>query len=300
MRPVPRPGSGTPVTPDSRPFEIGELPPPAVAWLHPWQLVRTGYHALVSAVATGFLDRREMLAALEPRTCHDAQHHHGAPVHGTLVRATNSSGRSVLMLADDFEAKGVWVDYVADIGDSWNATYATTVMLAQPELTVSGRDQPLPAADVVVLGGDMVYPTPTRERYRTRMRSAFIAALGKPSPRAPSVLAIPGNHDWYDGLTSFVRQFCQGGLLGGWRLVQSRSYFAAKLTHGWSIWGIDIALDTRIDAPQQAYFLDILRGGEGKADFKPGDRIILCTAKPVWLERSESQRGSDPEPDRSS
>ena len=56
-----------------------------------------------------------------------------------------------------------------------------------------------------------------------------------------------------------MREFCQGGLFGGWQLVQSRSYFAAKVAPGWWIWGIDIALDTRIDSPQQAYFLDILR-----------------------------------------
>ena len=273
-------GSGRAGAPDAAPFASGELPPPAVAWLHPWQLVRTGYHAVVSAVATGFLDRREMLAALEavdlPTTRNDHDHS-----HGSLVRAKTSSGRSVLVLADAAK-KDLWLDFVADIGDSWNATYATTVMLAQPKLQVRGHGE-LSGADIVVLGGDMVYPTPTRERYAKRMRSAFIAALQEPPERAPSVLAIPGNHDWYDGLTSFVRQFCQGGLLGGWRLVQSRSYFAAKLIRGWWIWRIDIALDTRIDAPQQAYFLDILHGGDGEADFNPGDRIILCTAKPVWL-----------------
>ena len=41
--------------------------------------------------------------------------------------------------------------------------------------------------------------------------------------------------------------------------MQRRSYFAVKLTPGWWLWGIDIALDTSIDPPQQAYFLNLLQ-----------------------------------------
>ena len=116
------------------------------------------------------------------------------------------------------------------------------------------------------------------------------------------MFAIPGNHDWYDGLTNFFREFCQGGFIGDWRLFQRRSYFAVKLTKGWWLWGIDIALDTRVDSPQQDYFLSILKDsakdpdrGVGPPAEKPWpqnerfgaeDRVILCTAKPAWLEIS--------------
>ena len=37
----------------------------------------------------------------------------------------------------------------------------------------------------------------------------------------PTVYAIPGNHDWYDGLTGFLRQFGQDRWLGGWRTHQT-------------------------------------------------------------------------------
>ena len=278
---------------DDPPFLAGELPPRKVAWLHPLELVRTGYHALISRVATGFLDRREMLAAIDEG---DPPGH--ISDNPTLVRDKDvrSAPYCTLRTAADtvWQGKeGIWIDFVADLGDSWDATYATALLIAQRRLKVRGHVGELPQASVVVLGGDLVYPTPSRNAYGSRLRSAFIAAMPeKPPGRTPCLLAIPGNHDWYDGLTNFVREFCQGGLFGGWQLVQSRSYFAAKVAPGWWIWGIDIALDTRIDSPQQAYFIDIMRnrsqnpthGPPHQAEFVNGDRVILCTAKPVWLD----------------
>jgi hypothetical protein len=121
------------------------------------------------------------------------------------------------------------------------------------------------------------------------MRSALDAARPGTAEGGPNLLAIPGNHDWYDGLTNFVREFCQGGSIGGWFLVQRRSYFAVRLTNGWWLWGIDIALDTRIDSPQLAYFLSIVQGRrcEPGREFRASDNIILCTAKPAWLDPRE-------------
>jgi hypothetical protein len=281
---------------DEPPFPAGQLPPRKVAWLHPLELVRTGYHALISRVATGFLDRREMLAAIDEG---EPPGHVGS--NPTLVRTPRTATRPPILHASNLqkaEPEGIWIDFVADLGDSWDATYATAMLIAKNRLKVrglptdaDGNTEELPQASVLVLGGDLVYPRPSRNAYRTRLRSAFMAAFPKAaSKRTPCALAIPGNHDWYDGLTNFVREFCQGGQLGGWQLVQNRSYFAAKVAPRWWIWGIDIALDTRIDSPQQAFFLEILdkqkpRGAEaGPPDFVKGDGIILCTAKPVWLD----------------
>ncbi|MEY2513903.1 MAG: hypothetical protein QOJ89_1261, partial [bacterium] len=84
-----------------------------------------------------------------------------------------------------------------------------------------------------------------------------------------------GNHDWYDGLVSFLRLFCTTGWIGGWRTRQRRSYFALKLPNNWWIWAIDIQLDTYIDDVQLQYFADQKIG--------PGDKIILLTAKPSWV-----------------
>lgn len=263
----------------STPPEAGELPPKKVAWLHPWELLRTAYNVWLSTIAVEYIDRRETLAALG---------HIKIPPDG-LPPAVLRRGRTIdALCAPDHPETGLWVDFVADIGDSWEATHAVATLLAKREMPVSGHHETVRPADIVVLGGDLVYPTPNRERYRRRMREPFAAALPEyVNGRPPCLFAIPGNHDWYDGLTSFVREFCQGGTLGGWRLMQRRSYFAVKLTSNWWLWGIDIALDTRIDPPQQAYFQRVLNGQSASEGFHRGDNIILCTAKPVWTESSE-------------
>ena len=94
------------------------------------------------------------------------------------------------------------------------------------------------------------------------------------------VLAIPGNHDWYDGLVSFLGQFCARRAIGVWQSEQRRSYFAARLPHRWWIWGIDIAFEGPMDTPQLNYFQSIAR--QVAAD----ESVILCTAKPAWLDES--------------
>ena len=88
------------------------------------------------------------------------------------------------------------------------------------------------------------------------MAGPYAAALPAVSGHVPVLFAIPGNHDWYDGLTSFTRQFCQRRTIGAWQTEQFRSYFAAKLIRNWWIWGIDIQLGSDIDYPQLRYFRD--------------------------------------------
>jgi hypothetical protein len=267
--------------PSPPPLAAGELPPKKVAWLHPSQLLRTAYHVWLSTTAKEYIDKRETLAALGAIPAPEDD-----PLHpGVLDRGDTIDART----PNHYEAEGLWIDFVADMGDSWDATYAVATQLAKSQLQARGYAKSLPRAQVVVLGGDLVYPTPSRDRYRLRLRSAFQAALpgfSNGQPR-PCLFALPGNHDWYDGLTSFVREFCQSGDLGGWRMMQRRSYFAVKLTPGWWLWGIDIALDTRIDPPQQAYFLNVMRNRTPPDDFVPGDNIILCTPKPAWTESSK-------------
>ena len=66
--------------------------------------------------------------------------------------------------------------------------------------------------------------------------------------------------------------------MGGWRTEQRRSYFAVKLPQRWWLLGIDIQFDTYIDAPQIDYFRAVAE------EIEDGDGIILCTAKPSWVE----------------
>ena len=54
------------------------------------------------------------------------------------------------------------------------------------------------------MGGDEVYPIASLEGYQNRLVGPYRAAprrsTGDPATRAHGVA---GNHDWYDGLTSF-------------------------------------------------------------------------------------------------
>jgi hypothetical protein len=128
---------------------------------------------------------------------------------------------------------------------------------------------------VLVLGGDQAYPFATMEEYRNRLVGPFRSVLPW-TWRTRWLFAIPGNHDWYDGLASFVKQFCQGRWVGGWRSTQTRSYFALALPHNWHLWAVDVALGTDIDSGQLDYFEERARALE------PGAQIVLCSAKPTW------------------
>jgi hypothetical protein len=132
------------------------------------------------------------------------------------------------------------------------------------------------------MGGDEVYPTPSTKLYRDRTTGPYEAALqflepvGGANDVSATLYAIPGNHDWYDGLSAFLKQFCSRQWIGGWKTRQHRSYFAIQLPHGWWLWGIDIAFDTPIDSTQMKYFREAARV------LDPGDSVILATAKPSW------------------
>jgi hypothetical protein len=180
----------------------------------------------------------------------------------------------------------IWIDYVCDTGDGWNSTYTTAYTAAQPSIELeaapSAERHRLPRADLLVFGGDEVYPTPSRAEYHRRLIVPWETAFGDAQvDESPHVFAIPGNHDWYDGLTAFARLFCSnvgGRHFAGWRTRQRRSYFALKLPAGWWLIGSDGQLQADIDTPQIEYFRQV-------ADryMQPGDRVIVCLASPVWV-----------------
>ena len=72
-----------------------------------------------------------------------------------------------------------------------------------------------------------------------------------------AMFALAGNHDWYDGLTGFLRLFCQRRWIGGWKTRQRRSYFALRLPHHWWLLGTDFQLHSDIDQPQNDYFREV-------------------------------------------
>jgi len=228
---------------DERDVLGGWIRQPEVRWLDPGILARAGVEVAVSGTFGKFADKREI--QMQPQGPFD--------------------------YSKDGE---LWVDYLSDTGDGWAATQTMAWAVAQPSLKVGESD--LPRGRILLLGGDQVYPTAAPETYEDRFKGPFAAALPhSPLGQEPHMFATPGNHDWYDGLVSFLRLFCSGQWIGGWLTCQRRSYFAIKLPGNWWIWAIDIQLDTYIDDVQLQYFAD---QGVG-----PGDKVVLLTAKPSWV-----------------
>jgi hypothetical protein len=232
-----------------------------VRWLHPVELVRAGLRALLAGLFGAYADKRELQAAIREQ-----------PVFSYVPEAWDGQD------ADDDD---LWIDFAADVGDGFNATYAVARLIAEPSLTVAG--QTTQRGKIFILGGDEVYPSATAANYAHRMRGPYRAALPYTPEDHPHLYAIPGNHDWYDGLTAFLRLFTQNRWVGGWRTLQSRSYFALRLTRRYWLWGIDIQLSTDMDAPQIQYFRAV------SEQVQPGDRVILCTAEPSWVKAQEGR-----------
>jgi hypothetical protein len=265
---------------------LGFTPQDQVRWLSPQELARTAIKVGLSTLLTDYTDRREAQAAF-PST-------------------------RIEILPDDRDE--VWIDFLADLGDGFNSTYTVARMLAEPELSVlppsstGGESTTLPRAQLLVMGGDEVYPTPSAWAYENRLKGPYRAALGGPERGAPAgdglsengglleehggcepvdlscpvMVALPGNHDWYDGLTAFLRMFTQQRRIGGWRTAQSRSYFAVRLPHRWWLVGLDTQLGTYIDEPQIQFFREHL-----SAELQPGDAVIVCAPAPTWVRTGE-------------
>jgi hypothetical protein len=172
-----------------------------------------------------------------------------------------------------------WLDYVADIGDGFNPTYAIADAIARPELEVAdddgGRVKTQPGK-VLVFGGDEVYPYPTRLEYDTRTETPYrLAYAGR---ARPDLFAIPGNHDWYDSLIAFSRTFCRPERgFASCPTRQTRSYFALKLPADWWLFAFDLQLGQELDEPQVQYFKKVVA--------LLGDRtkIIACVPEPRWI-----------------
>jgi len=248
-----RPGDDTP-PPRPRSLEPHDLRftrQRAVRWFSPGVLTGSGLHVGLTSVFGSFLDKRELQARKEP----------------SIDRAYAARDE-------------LWIDYAADTGDGFPATMTVASHLGRRSLAVDvdGIEQTLPRGNILVLGGDEVYPSANADDYENRLDGPFRAALPWTDGEHPTMYGIPGNHDWYDGLTGFLRLFTQHRWMGGWTTRQSRSYFAVKLPHDWWLWGIDIQLGMYVDEPQLEFFGKVLE------ESSPGDKLILATPVPTWTE----------------
>lgn len=255
-----------------------------VGWYSPSQLLRTATEVLISSILGRHADRRSIEASNRPPKYFDFSR---AP-HFTNNQAHTKDEDKFNLAAKAFplapESGTLWIDYVSDLGDGWNSTYAVAYQLAQENFEVElpdGTKETLCRGNILIFGGDEVYPTAERKEYENRLVAPYKMALPT-KPTKPSFLfALPGNHDWYDSLSSFIEFFgdferCDFAE-GRWRVPQNRSYFALKLPRGWWILGVDVQLQSDLDHWQYKYFEKVVQM------MRPGDRVIFCCAEPYWM-----------------
>ncbi|HHI82688.1 MAG TPA: metallophosphoesterase, partial [Rhizobiales bacterium] len=240
-----------------------------VRWYSPALLARTGMRAAISTAVGQVADNREVRAALYP----------DPPLF-------DHSG--------DVGADGNFrLDFVADLGDGWDATFAVaSAICADTQMTNDGE---APRGDVLIMGGDEIYPEPSVDGYCERTVAPWNAAGCENGDFSTTLYAIPGNHDWYDGLHAFGDVFCrQGRPFPGFEAArfshlkprQANSYFALKLPHGWWLCGIDIQLNNRIDPPQYDFFESVAK------KISKGEQIILCAPTPSWVRETSGNPGA--------
>ena len=215
-----------------------------------------------------------------------------------------------------------WFDYIADSGDGQKAVY-NIAYLCQGDLWLpQAGSQPgagivslkavdngyrLPRGEFLLVGGDTAYHIADYETLADRFRKPLNWAykdrcLAGETPSRTYIYGIPGNHDYYDALDGFNRQFLEpitpptaaassstispyGQLkLEGFAREQKASYVALELPHDWKLWALDVQ-DGNLDKRQQAFFLETCVAGVAPK------KLIVATPEPV------TQFGKYTEPD---
>lgn len=232
--------------------------------------------------------------------------------------------------ADAFwdQRKEFWFDYLADAGDGTRAMYSLAYLClsnlwAKPlgeEMPtevddrkvkvsddVAGFTMELPRGQFLLIGGDTAYHAADYMTLANRIQRPFnwayddLVTHGHMSADEPSrpLFGIPGNHDYYDQLDGFRRQFrhpirpepkpgpaesnkdtAQLGVAGFHR-AQVASYVALQLPFEWWFWGLDTEVG-QIDERQRKFFREL---GDKKQDstddIVPPSKLILATCSPT-------------------
>ena len=240
-------------------FEFGRTVPPherlRVSWYQPSVLLTAA---------------REVVSSLDQLRNRDPRENLRLPL--TVI------DRSDAPAGEDF-----WFDFIADTGDGGNATYAVAHAALADELLGDAGETTLPRGELLLLGGDLAYPSASPDDYRYRFIEMFEGArrdadaVSHVRGRRFTLAALPQNHDWMDSATTFSRYFIRNKdstqFLGA-DIPQQQSYFCVKLPHGWWILGLDFALTHDMDRDQYEQFL--------KLDIAATDRIIMVYPEPYW------------------
>ncbi|MDB4934721.1 MAG: uncharacterized protein JWP87_1693 [Labilithrix sp.] len=188
----------------------GTKKPRAIAWFGFsafWGHLR---HLVASVIATENIDSRQWMIPEAPDVLL------GRVLEIIGPRATRGTAQAMAQREGTLaEAMGgdVWIDFVSDCGDDVTVSETVARMfvgeyeVADPD--AKGEKLVLPRGDILFLGGDLAYPVATVLEMTRRLVEPWNRVLEQHTAGGPRVLlAVPGNHDWYDGLDGFSR-LCQ-------------------------------------------------------------------------------------------
>jgi hypothetical protein len=216
-----------------------------------------------------------------------------------------------------FKGEEFWFDYLADSGDGQRAMYSIAY-LCLSDLWAEGSvaDPPplnspitfekerqetfrLPRGEFLFVGGDTAYHIADYPTLAYRFQLPFHWAATDLGPeqftedkRRP-IFGIPGNHDYYDQIEGFHRQFRRPVnaedvpteaapnrkprtpqlRIAGFKRVQEASYVAIKLPYDWWFWGLDVESGNMYT--RQFEFLRKLNNRQ------PPRKLIVATPEPT-------------------
>jgi calcineurin-like phosphoesterase family protein len=171
-------------------------------------------------------------------------------------------------------SRGATPDFVVDRTDLVDPSFAVLGDTGEGDASQYAVVPPLLAVagdtDFMIVASDVVYPAGAKDEYAAKFLHPYN------DYRAP-IYAVPGNHDWYDGLEGFMACFCglPESLVGGRPPVQPASYFALD-TAALRIIGIDVGILGRLDAAQGAW---LRRVAYGRSVPK-----LLVSGKPIYAD----------------
>jgi len=185
--------------PVPRSFLQGTHPPYAIRWFGVTSLFGHLRHFAASAIASEQVDARDWMRPLDPDEI---------LARVVAVLAPEASARRPRSVAEAL-GRPVWIDFIADTGDDHDVSVAVGEMLfAEYTFSDGGPARALPRGDILLMGGDTAYPVATAQEIEQRLVAPWSEVLARLEPtRRRALLAIPGNHDWYDGLDGFARIF---------------------------------------------------------------------------------------------
>lgn len=234
-----------------------------------------------------------------------------------------------------------WFDYISDTGDGMRATYSIAYLSLgdlyvksldparlmnernekdeQPVGTCAHREDGmtavLPRGEFLFVGGDTAYHVSDYMTLANRIQLPFKWAfqdletdggISNEEPNRP-LFGIPGNHDYYDQLNGFRRQFrhsvrdepLRGDapeipnptpedlfrqaqlFIPGFNRHQQASYTALQLPFGWQLWGLDTEVG-QIDERQRKFFHALCEKDPANEEkIIPPKKLIVATCTPT-------------------